>query len=354
MSPLFILGQAGLMALVVYWYDFICFAIVGVAFLGAFWVLIRKEGPGRLPDGTAYESLLLTRPDSDVYTRVTRESHVSSTQPWASCWRGVHPAWLLVLRLVYCVVLAVFLYLDIVEWGATIFVYYTEWTFTLVTIYFGLGTLISAYGCWVYSRRGPSYDGAGVPSARRDLEEGNPAITATAFRGEGIEGTVKLQSHYDREESFKNAGFWGYLFQVIYQTCAGAVILTDIVFWCIIVPFMSTSHLSLNYLTACMHSLNFVFLLLDTCLNSLPFPWFRLSYFILWSCIYVVFQWVIHACGFSWWPYPFLELSTPWAILWYACLAVVHVPCYGLYSLIIKAKIKIFSRLFPNAFIGPY
>lgn len=87
-------------------------------------------------------------------------------------------------------------------------------------------------------------------------------------------------------------------------------------------------------LMCCMHTLNAAFLLLDTSLNSLvsisicqpcsrttgftmsislsvywcpfhllffqPFPWFRLSYFVLWSCIYVIFQWVIHALGFPW------------------------------------------------------
>ena len=30
------------------------------------------------------------------------------------------------------------------------------------------------------------------------------------------------------------------------QTCAGAVILTDVVFWSIIVPLLSNSHLRLN------------------------------------------------------------------------------------------------------------
>lgn len=32
-----------------------------------------------------------------------------------------------------------------------------------------------------------------------------------------------------------------------------------------------------------------------------PFPWFRMAYFVLWSSIYVAFQWILHACGFSWW-----------------------------------------------------
>lgn len=52
------------------------------------------------------------------------------------------------------------------------------------------------------------------------------------------------------------------------------------------------------------------------------------------------------------WPYPFLELNTPWAPLWYFGMALVHIPCYGLYELLIKAKDQIFSRLFPQAFLS--
>lgn len=90
-----------------------------------------------------------------------------------------------------------------------------------------------------------------------------------------------------------------------------------------------------------------------------PFPWFRAAYFVIWSCVYVTVQWILHACGMSWygqftpspffffffchfqsvkyflssdvlveelfnlswfsprWPYPFLDLDTPWAPLWY-------------------------------------
>ncbi|CAI0376595.1 unnamed protein product [Linum tenue] len=104
-------------------------------------------------------------------------------------------------------------------------------------------------------------------------------------------------------------------------------------------------------LTGLMHSVNLVFLIIDTALNSLPFPWFRVAYFVQWSCIYIVFQWVLHACGLSWWPYPFFELSTPWAPLWYFCLALVHVPCYGVYFLLGKAKYSILPKWFPAAFV---
>ncbi|CAK9152849.1 unnamed protein product [Ilex paraguariensis] len=341
------------MALVVYWYDFICFGIVGTALFGALYVLWRREGAGQCQDKkTMYESLLVGRPDSEFYAGVsTPRGHVSSSQLWSSCWRGLHPGYLLGIRFVSFSVLCGFSAWDILDYDASVFVYYTEWTFTLVIVYFAIGTIVSAYGCFLYySNKLPSDNGERGEFVKRDVEESISTYTVTS-KAKGSMGTIKLQSHYDQEAIQERAGFWGYLMQILYQTCAGAIVLTDIVFWVIIVPFLSIAHLKVNLLMGCLHTLNAVFLLLDTSVNSLPFPWFRVSYFVLWTCCYVIFQWVIHAMGFSWWPYPFLELSTPRAPLWYCSLAVMHIPCYGLYSLLVKAKNSIFPILFPHAFV---
>ncbi|KAJ6338650.1 hypothetical protein OIU76_008170 [Salix suchowensis] len=158
---------------------------------------------------------------------------------------------------------------DIVDWDATIFIYYTEWTFMLIMIYFALGTVMSAYGCWV-SFKQPAVSEHGEKSVflKRDEEEDGTATSIT-YKEKKSEGTIKLGIHCAEEAIRERAGFWGYLMQIIYQTCAGAVILTDIIFWCVIVPFLSNSHLGLNALMGCMHSLNAVFLLIDTALNSL-------------------------------------------------------------------------------------
>ncbi|XVF80743.1 hypothetical protein PTKIN_Ptkin15bG0099500 [Pterospermum kingtungense] len=228
-----------------------------------------------------------------------------------------------------------------------------RWTFALVMVYFALGTAISAYGCWVCSTTPLPGNEERDEFLKREVEEGRIA-NSVVYREKDVGGKIKLQSHYSQEEIQHRAGFWGYLMQTVYQTCGGAVILTDIVFWCVIVPFLSDSRLGLNMLMGSMHTLNAVFLIIDTLLNSLPFPWFRLAYFVQWSCLYIVFQWILHACGFTWWPYPFLELDTPWAPLWYFALAMVHIPCYGIYALIVKAKNSILPRLFPRAFVRSY
>ncbi|XAR61461.1 hypothetical protein NMG60_11035167 [Bertholletia excelsa] len=338
------------------WYDFVCFGIVGAALVGAIYVIWRREGAGKWAEKTIYESLVMSGPDGNYgyAAGVTPRGHVNSTQLWSSCWRGLHPAWLLALRFASFLILLGFLSWDILDYGPSIYVYYTEWTFTLVIVYFAVGTIVSAHGCMVYYSRDPPRDYVQREEfPGRDVEN-SMSNSLLTFSAEQIRSNIKLQSHYDQEAMQQRAGFWGYLMQISYQTSAGAVILTDIVFWCVIVPFLTNAHLQLNMLMGCMHILNAVFLLLDTAVNSLPFPWFRLSYFVLWSCSYVIFQWVIHACGYSMWPYPFLELSSSWAPLWYFCLAVVHLPCYGLFSMLVRAKKSIFSRLFPQAFVESF
>ncbi|XP_004308383.1 PREDICTED: uncharacterized protein LOC101297300 [Fragaria vesca subsp. vesca] len=101
------------------------------------------------------------------------------------------------------------------------------------------------------------------------------------------------------------------LVTVYFGMNARAVILTDGVFWFII--------LIIN-----MHTINVVFLLSETALNSLPFSWFRIGYFYLWTITYVIFQWICHACVKIWWPYPFMDLSSPYALLWYPEVVDVH------------------------------
>ncbi|KAI4301567.1 hypothetical protein L6164_034832 [Bauhinia variegata] len=279
---------------------------------------------------------------------------LSHNDLWIPRWRNLNPLWLLLYRALAFLCLAR-IHFDILALdGVFSFYFYTQWTFTLVMIYFALATVVSAYGCWVYFNKPASEIGSRAEFLKRDLEENLPT-NSIAFKDEESRGSnIKLQSHYAKEEFELRAGFWGYLMQTTYQTCAGAVILTDVVFWGVIVPFLSISHLKLNPLMGCMHTMNAFFLLVDTALNNLPFPWFRIAYFVLWSSGYIIFQWVIHACGFTWWPYPFLELNTPWAPVWYLCLAVVHIPCYGLYALIVKTKNTILPRWFPRAFLRPY
>lgn len=286
---------------------------------------------------------------SVMISKVTRP-RLSASHLWVPCWRGLSPVWLLAYRaLVFCF-MSILLCVVASHEGAFVFYFYTQWTFTLVIVYFALGTGLSAHGCWVYKKTPTNKNGEGVKFLRRDPDENQPKSTLNPeIKNDGDTNTLQRQDQ--KEGANEKAGFLGYLMQIIYQTCAGAVMLTDIVFWCLLVPFQLGDDFKVSLLIGCMHSVNLLFLLLDTALNNIPFPWFGMTYFVLWSCTYIVFQWLLHICGLSWWPYPFLELSDPWAPMWYLGVALVHVPCYGFYVLIVKAKNTIFSKVFPAAYL---
>ncbi|KAE8723231.1 Chlorophyll a-b binding protein [Hibiscus syriacus] len=178
------------MALVVYWYDFIFFGIVTAAFVGSLLVLWRKEAASRSDEEIVYESLLAARPDADGFVRATTGDHVGSNQLWTSCWIRVHPVWLVVTRFVSFAIMAGFLSWDIVEWDASIFVYYTEWTSTLVMVYFALGTAVSLYGCWVCLSTPLPENGARDQLLKREVEEG----TGSQILIYDLESTKMIQS----------------------------------------------------------------------------------------------------------------------------------------------------------------
>ncbi|XP_068493452.1 uncharacterized protein [Phaseolus vulgaris] len=255
------------MAIELEWYDLVCFGIVGVTLVGSLWVVWMHEGSSKSED----ERLLAGGEENGTVI-----GGVRSTKLWSSCWPGMHPLWLLLIRFLSFLTLAVLQTLDVCDYDVTIFVYYTEWTFTLVMIYFALGTIISAHGCWQYINKPPLQNEEVDLFLRRDLEESMPT-NPIACKDKETKASISLYSQYVEEEFKQIVGFWGYLMQITYQTSAGAVILTDIVFWCVIVPFLSISHFKLNMLMGAMHSLNAVFLLLDTALNNLSHIFYALE-----------------------------------------------------------------------------
>ncbi|KAK4743796.1 hypothetical protein SAY87_010108 [Trapa incisa] len=258
------------MALDIEWYDFVCFGIVGVAFIGALWILYRHEGisgGSGISAGDSFEGLLRSR------RKLARtDGHVGTDCLWTSCWKGVHPGCLLVTRFVSFLAMVGFLYWDVMDSGASVFIYYTEWTFALVIVYFGLGTIVSAHGCWLHTiRKSSSAENKAIDDLPGIDPEESVSVTSNDYNGDGDAGINgnKSTEDYGEEGFLGRAGFWGYLMQITYQTSAGAVVLTDIMFWCIIAPFLSIAHVRLNWLMGCMHTLNAVFLLIDTGLNNL-------------------------------------------------------------------------------------
>ncbi|URD84724.1 hypothetical protein MUK42_24210 [Musa troglodytarum] len=98
-----------------------------------------------------------------------------------------------------------------------------------------IATCMSAHGCWIYAKHAKENDEANA-FFKRDFGEDLHATLTGTNRNRKASKSHSFCEHGDKEQ---HSGFWGYLMQIAYQ------------------------------LMGCMHSLNFVFLLLDTALNSL-------------------------------------------------------------------------------------
>lgn len=261
-------------------------------------------------------------------------------ETWRTSLKKLHPGWLLVYRLIAFGVMLSILIANLIISGPDVLFFYTQWTFTLVTFYFGLGSSLSIHGCYKY------WNEIGDDDNNNHVLD--PERGTYMAPSEGLSSHIMPINPNNHKETHgrKTAGIWGYSFQIVFQICAGAVGLTDSVFWFIIYPFLTPAGYTLNFLDVSMHSLNAILLLVDVILNRLRFPFFRLAYFALWTCIFVIFQWIVHACVSMWWPYSFLDLSSPYAPIWYLGVGLIHLPAYGIFALLVRGKQLLLSRVF--------
>ncbi|KAF3524526.1 hypothetical protein F2Q69_00051318 [Brassica cretica] len=59
------------------------------------------------------------------------------------------------------------------------------------------------------------------------------------------------------------------------------------------------------------------------------YPEILIVYLVEWTGVFVLFQWIVHACVSFWWQYPFLDLSSPYVPLWYATQTQRPIPYIG-------------------------
>ncbi|KAL6983716.1 hypothetical protein U1Q18_017094 [Sarracenia purpurea var. burkii] len=133
-------------------------------------------------------------------------------EAWRTSLKVIHPAWLLAYRLTAFSVLLALLIANVVLDGGGIFYFYTQWTFTLVAIYFGLASLFSIYGCC----RCYEVGGDGVDHATLDAERGT-YVTLALEENANTENMPKSMNSHEEPHARKTAGIWGYAFQIIYQ-----------------------------------------------------------------------------------------------------------------------------------------
>ncbi|KAD5961126.1 hypothetical protein E3N88_12599 [Mikania micrantha] len=217
-------------------------------------------------------------------------------EAWMPCVKGLSPVWLMAFRVTASCLLLAASIADVATHGTNLFYYYTQWTLILTILYFVFGSLLSTCGCM------RQHNICNTHSEHTDAEEGMYVPLTKA-------GTDKSVNELGECYFSETGALWGYMFQIIFQMTAGAVMLTDAVYWLLIFPFLTIVDYEMSFLTVVVHSLNIILLLGDTAMNNLGFPWFRISYFILFTAFYVIFEWIVHAFVDTWWPYPFLNIS---------------------------------------------
>ncbi|KAM1009385.1 hypothetical protein FF1_044833 [Malus domestica] len=262
-------------------------------------------------------------------------------EAWRPCLEEIHPVWLLIYRVISFSLLLATLIIKVAISGSRIFYFYTQWTFTLVTIYFGFGSLLSIYGCFWCKKTSSTRTLGDYDHVGTDAENGTYIP---------LENEEKDSSPQDESCLPRAAAKCSRVFEAMFEMSAGAVMLTDCIYWLVIFPFFTIIDYKMSFLTVDMHSINAVLLLGDAMLNCLHVPFVRISYFILWTGVFVIFQWTVHACVSVRWPYPFLDLSSPYAPLWYFLMGLMHIPCYGIFALIVKLKHYLLSKWFPNSY----
>ncbi|KAF7819554.1 plant/MGF10-16 protein [Senna tora] len=301
-----------------HWRVFLCAVLVLLPIVIALWIIWKREG---------YRHLTPEKGENQQ----DRNRIFRSDDTWKPCLKDIHPICLLVFRVLAFSLLLASLVAKILSNGVVMFFYYTQWTFTLVTIYFGCASMLSVYGCYQFQNSSSST--FNFSFAGTDAEQGS--------------STPLLNQEATNEN--RVISVWSYIVQVIFQMSAGAVMLTDAVYWCVIFPFLTIKDYNMSFMTVNMHTLNLLLLLGDAALNCLRIPWFRISFFVLYTGVFVIFQWILHAFIPIWWPYPFLDLSSHSAPLWYFVMALMHIPCYGLFLLIVEMKHYLLSRWFPSS-----
>ncbi|XP_047150974.1 uncharacterized protein LOC124822917 isoform X3 [Vigna umbellata] len=142
-----------------------------------------------------------------------REGALSGDEAWKPCLKEIHPVFLLVFRIIAFSSLLASLVAKFCVNGGSIFFYYTQWTFALITIYFGCASMLSVYGCYQYNRPRTTFN---VDIAGLDAEQG-PYMPLLHQDTTNLSRIDHLADPHDEIHKNQITTIWSYIFQILFQ-----------------------------------------------------------------------------------------------------------------------------------------
>uniref|UniRef100_A0A2P2KFA4 Uncharacterized protein MANES_15G166900 n=1 Tax=Rhizophora mucronata TaxID=61149 RepID=A0A2P2KFA4_RHIMU len=188
-------------------------------------------------------------------------------ESWRPCLKEIHPIWLLIYRIASFCLLSATIIFRVSVTGFGIFYFYTQWTFTLLTVYFGFGLLLSLRGCHQYHKFGCTpFD---LHHIGRDAEQGH-YVPLRGRESASVLETRGPSSPQNEIYAIQAASITSYVFQNMFQVVAGAVMLTDCVYWFIIFPYFTIKDCALHFVSTTL----------------LDWPWNCLLFILLLAVLY--------------------------------------------------------------------
>ncbi|XP_056684260.1 uncharacterized protein [Spinacia oleracea] len=156
---------------------------------------------------------------------INGEEDTQNSVLWVPCWRQLSPKWLLLYRAFAFLTMANLLFQMLHSYGPYAFYFYTQWTFSLVMVYFALSS--SSYASlfihvdWNHcfcprmfnvTEKSPTGNAEKDKTLKNGSEGNESAAVMDSGKGESL---TKLQNHVRNDET--RVGFLGSLMQIIYQ-----------------------------------------------------------------------------------------------------------------------------------------
>ncbi|TDH67230.1 hypothetical protein CCR75_002164 [Bremia lactucae] len=185
------------------------------------------------------------------------------------------------------------------------------------------GRCLAFYTSWNFALQGLYFGGAAWRTKRhrqRQLNERNAIYTALVDTGDDGTGSPFA----GRQRIMRDSGIPWIDLELLLDLCLATSLLICGVVWTVLYPYaIKIGHPEqiLNGVSYCQHGINVLLLQIDFHATRHLVSRDALPLVMGWPSLYAVFAWIVHgtvARGF--WPYPFLDLDTPWAPFWYGGL----------------------------------